>query len=169
MACNCSKTNEIKLNVQKTYPDAILPEYGHKGDACIDLAVTRIIKKDGDKFEIIDFETIIIEPDETIMFDTGLVFEIPDGYEMKMYPRSSLGIKKDVRLANTVAIIDSAYRGEIRVVLRNSSKKPVIINYGERVVQIQLKPVPRVIINEVPYISANTERGINGIGSTGLI
>jgi len=114
-------------------------------------------------------EFVVILPGETIVFDTGLIFDIPNGYEMKIYPRSSLGIKKNLELANTVGVIDSTFRDSVRIALRNKSNLPVVINRGERVVQMQLQKVLKIDIEEVSNINTDTTRGTKGTGSSGVL
>ena len=98
---------------------------------------------------------------------TGLRFQIPDGYEVQIRPRSGLAAKNGVTCLNTPGTIDSDYRGEIKVLLINLGTEPFTINSGDRIAQIVVAPVTRGA-----FVSADTldetERGAGGFGSTGV-
>lgn len=97
--------NSLLVNVKKINPDAKLPTYAHDTDACFDLYAA---------------ETKIVEPGETVTIGTGLVFEIPEGHEMQIRPRSGISRKTKVRLPNSPGIIDSGYRGEVGIIIELS-------------------------------------------------
>ena len=97
---------------------------------------------------------------------TGLAFEVPAGYVMLIYSRSSHGFKNGVRLSNSVGVIDSDYRGEIKVALHNDSRAKFKVANGERIAQLVIAPVAMLEAMEVAVLEA-TERGTSGFGSTG--
>ena len=142
----------MKVKVKKLYPAAILPTYATEGSACFDLyALTN-----GDA-----------DHGEPGTFRTGLAFEIPEGYVMKVYSRSGHGFKNDTRLANCVGIIDSDYRGELMVKL--TCDKPgwgLAVSAGERIAQAMIEKVNQVQFEQVEELS-ETSRGQGGFGSTG--
>ena len=107
-----------------------------------------------------------ILPNQTIVFHTGLKCETPEGFYLEVNPRSSLGFKKDIMLANTTGIVDCHYRGELMVALHNNGIHPQVIEDGERVVQCMLKKVEEVESIEVTKLS-ETDRGEGGFGSSG--
>lgn len=107
-----------------------------------------------------------ILPNQTVVFHTGLKCAIPEGYYLEIHPRSSLGFKKDIMLANTVGIIDCHYRGELMVALHNNSNVAQVIEDNERVVQCMLKQVIAVENVEVQELD-ETDRGEGGFGSSG--
>lgn len=171
---------------KKLTEEAVVPEKAHPTDAGMDMRV--LVKEKGDfkpETRSIDqwgtytaftdawdpdlgtsTKAVLIPPGRTTIFHTGLKCAVPEGYYLEINPRSSLGFKKDVMLANTVGIIDSHYRGEIKVALHNNSPINVLIENGERVVQCMLKKVEdveSVVVNELD----ETDRGEGGFGSTG--
>lgn len=107
-----------------------------------------------------------ILPHTTVIFHTGLTCAVPEGYYLEVNPRSSLGFKNDIMLANTTGIIDCHYRGELLVALYNNSNELRIIEDNERVVQCMLKKVEDVENIEVEELD-ETDRGTGGFGSSG--
>jgi dUTP pyrophosphatase len=137
------------LKVKRLHPDAVLPKYQSDGAACFDLVAT----------------TCADYGDGTAVFGTGLAFDIPPGYVLMVYSRSSHAFQSDTRLANCVPIIDSDFRGEVMLKLTNDRgyRMPLV---GDRVAQAMLMPVNQVEIQECDELS-ETKRGVNGLGSTG--
>lgn len=145
-------TKQIKVNTLKLHEDAMIPEYKTPGASGVDL---RTVK------------TIVIEPKDTVIVGTGLAFEIPEGYEMQIRPRSGLSAKTKLRVANSPGTIDSDYRGEVGIILDNTSNVlPITIEAGERIAQAVIQKVEQVIFEEVDQLS-DTKRGKGGFGSTG--
>lgn len=107
-----------------------------------------------------------IEPHETVKIDTGLQFEIPDGYFAAIYARSGLAAKEGLRPANCTGVCDSDYRGNYIVALHNDSEEPRIVEPGERIAQMVVIPYLSVSFFESSDLS-DTERGAGGFGSTG--
>ena len=110
---------------------------------------------------------VILKPFERTAVPTGLFFEIPDGYEIQVRPRSGLALKNGIALVNAPGTIDSDYRGELCVILINLGTEDFTIHNGDRIAQIVLSPVLKASFIEVSSISV-TERGENGFGSTGV-
>ena len=140
-----------QIKVIKMYDDVKLPVYATKGAACFDIFAYDIVNGS----------------DNTETYSTGLMFEIPEGYAMMIYSRSGHGFNKDIRLANCVGVIDSDYRGEIKVKLTcdDTSKGYVDVRNGERIAQGMIIPVQQVVFDQVATLSS-TERGEAGFGST---
>ena len=109
---------------------------------------------------------MIIAPGETAFVGTGLAVEIPDGYVGLVYARSGLACKRGLAPANKVGVIDSDYRGEIKVALFNHGKTAQTVAAGERIAQLVIAPYLRVEYEEVSGLS-DTVRGEGGFGSTG--
>ena len=107
-----------------------------------------------------------IEPGETVWIPTGIALEVPKGCAGLVYARSSMGVKRGLAPANKVGVIDSDYRGEIRVVLLNHGKQVQTVEHGERVAQFLITPVLTPAYMEVDSLS-DTNRGAGGFGSTG--
>lgn len=111
-------------------------------------------------------EPVRIAPHETVKIDTGLQFEIPDGYFAAIYARSGIAAKEGLRPANCTGVCDSDYRGNYIVALHNDSEKTRTVEPGERIAQMVVIPYLSVSFEEVEELSG-TERGAGGFGSTG--
>ncbi len=111
-------------------------------------------------------ESVVLEPLERALIPTGFVFEIPEGYEGQIRPRSGLAFRKGITLLNSPGTVDADYRGEVKVLLINLGQEPVTIERGERIAQMIITPVVRVELVEVEMVST-TARGEGGFGSTG--
>lgn len=112
-------------------------------------------------------EAMTIAPLERIMVPTGLYFQIPEGYEIQVRPRSGLAAKHGITVINTPGTIDPDYRGELKVLLVNLSNEPFALQPGERVAQLVFARYERLAWEEAVELEA-TERGAGGFGSTGL-
>ncbi|MCB1396059.1 MAG: dUTP diphosphatase [Rhodobacteraceae bacterium] len=107
-----------------------------------------------------------IDPMHRVLIPTGLIVEIPQGYEIQVRPRSGLSLKHGITLPNTPGTIDSDYRGPVGVPLINLSDRPYTIQHGERIAQMVVAPVVqgRFVLSETLN---ETTRGAGGFGSTG--
>ena len=137
-----------------TSPGAVLPSDQTKGAAGADICAC--IETD-----------VVIGVGERVMVPTGLFFEIPQGYEVQVRPRSGLAVKNGVTCLNTPGTIDSDYRGEVKVILINLGQKPFTVKNGDRIAQIVVSPVEQASFCKVDVLSS-TERGEGGFGSTGV-
>ena len=142
------------MRIKKLHQKAVVPHYATEGSAGLDLTV------------ISDEDTIIIPYQSTMLCRTGLAFEIPKGYVGLIYIRSSVGSKLDLVLSNQVGVIDSDYRGEVMLPLRNLGRSARVINSGTRIAQMVITPINQVDI-EVAEELSETKRGVGGFGSTG--
>ena len=111
-------------------------------------------------------EDVTILPHETKMIGTGLAMEIPEGYFGGIFARSGLSAKEGLRPANCVGVVDSDYRGEIKVALHNDGEVPRVVTSAEKIAQLVVVPFLAVDFNEVSELS-DTVRGAGGFGSTG--
>jgi len=109
---------------------------------------------------------IIIPPKKSCLVPTGLSIAIPDDTEVQIRPRSGLAAKSNISVLNTPGTIDSDYRGELKIILFNHGDKEFIVNNGDRIAQMILMPVLKVIFEEVENLP-ETLRGTGGFGSTG--
>ena len=141
------------IRVKKLNPNAMLPTYGSAEAAGADL------------YACLD-QSVTIAPGETAWIPTGLSLEVPKGCAGLIYARSSMGVKRGLAPANKVGVIDSDYRGEIRVVLLNHGKTTQTVENGERIAQFLITPVLTPAYMEVDELS-NTGRGTGGFCSTG--
>ena len=142
------------VKVKKLDDRAILPTYGSACAAGADL------------YALVNGETLAIAAGETVLVSTGLSVEIPEGYVGLIYARSGLATKKGLAPANKVGVIDSDYRGEVKVALFNQSGKEQTVAAGERVAQLVIAPYLAVEYQEAEELS-DTARGAGGFGSTG--
>ena len=140
----------MEIKIQKLHKDAVLPSYESNGAAGMDLTT---------------IEQVILSPGETQLVRTGLSLSIPMGYEGQIRSRSGLALN-GVVVANSPGTIDSDYRGELRVLLRNVTSGFAPIAEGTRVAQLIIAPVEHVIWEETNELS-ETSRGSKGFGSTG--
>lgn len=136
-------------------PGAVLPEYKTSGAAGADVCA------------YLPEGPIQIESGKVAIIPTGLFFEIPQGYEIQVRPRSGLAAKNGVTVLNTPGTIDSDYRGELKVILINLGEKAFTVNNGERIAQIILAPVIQAAF-EISQSLSQTQRGEGGFGSTGV-
>jgi len=113
-----------------------------------------------------DGEPLVLAPGERDMVPTGLSVAIPEGYEIQVRPRSGLAARHGITCLNTPGTIDSDYRGEVKVILINHGSAPFTIERGERIGQLVLAPVTRLVWETVEDLS-ETGRGSGGFGSTG--
>lgn len=133
---------------------AVIPEYKTVGAAGADISAL--------------LETPIAIPvGHTAMIPTGLFFEIPEGYEVQIRPRSGLAAKNGVTVLNTPGTIDSDYRGEIKVILINLGEKDFVIHSGDRIAQMVIAPVTQATF-EISDSLSETERGSGGFGHSGV-
>ena len=155
-----------KIRIRMMSPSAKIPKFGSDGAAGADL------------YADIDYN-LFIPSGETLFVGTGIAIEIPEGYVGLVFARSGIACKRGLALANAVAVIDSDYRGEIKIALKNFDKyneaddkdeyiSRHTIRPGERIAQIVIIPYLSVEFAVSPTLS-DTERGINGFGSTGIL
>ena len=165
----------MDINIKKLTDSATIPTKAHLSDACFDLYADCphatfsdfVFDEHGlNPRYIFDLEGIKIKPGESATINTGIATEIPEGYFAAVFCRSGMGIKRHLRLSNSVGIIDSHYRGEWMVCLHNDGDKNQIIHHGDRIAQFAILPVLDINLNEVDELS-NTDRSTGGFGSTG--
>jgi dUTP pyrophosphatase len=97
---------------------------------------------------------------------TGLILEIPEGFEGQVRPRSGLALQHGLTVVNAPGTIDADYRGEVKVLLINLGAEPVVIQRGDRIAQLVVAPVTRASFHDAPEL-ADSDRGADGFGSTG--
>ena len=112
-------------------------------------------------------ESVILKPLERKLISTGLLIELPQGFEAQIRPRSGLAIKNGITVLNTPATIDADYRGEIGVILVNLSAEPFTINDGDRIAQMIIAKHETAVWEEVTELD-KTDRGAGGFGSTSI-
>jgi dUTP pyrophosphatase len=146
---------KMTLEFIKIHPNAVSPTYNYPTDSGFDLHST-----DG----------VGIPPQSRMLVGTGLKFNIKDGFEMQVRPKSGLALKQGLTVLNTPGTVDSGYDGEVKVILYNSSHDTVYIEKGQKIAQACICPVVNgrwIQTKEVTEISGK-DRGNNGFGSTGI-
>ena len=139
----------VNVKVEKLNEQAIIPEYAHFSDAGADLFANAEIE---------------VAPNETKIIPTGLKFEIPNGYEVQVRPRSGMSVKTNTKVV--FGTVDSDYRGEIGIMLTNYGQEPYIVHQGDKIAQAVIMPTYHgnfLIVDKL----TETERGENGFGSSG--
>ena len=143
---------QVEVRVKRLDPKLPLPQQAHAGDAGFDLVAA---------------EEISLKPFERALVKTGIAVAVPEGYAGYVQPRSGLAWKSGLGLVNSPGLIDSGYRGEIKVIVINLDPDNVIdIPRGDRIAQLVILPVPSISITEVKELPASA-RGSGGFGSTG--
>ena len=141
----------IELPIVRLREGARIPERAYAGDAGFDLATC---------------EPLRLGPGERAVVHTGVAVAIPEGFAGFVQPRSGLAARHGIAVVNSPGLIDSGYRGEIRVVLLNTDREHAFAAAaGERIAQLVVLPVPELGVREVDELSPS-ERGVRGFGST---
>jgi dUTP pyrophosphatase len=149
----------LDVNYMKLRPDAVEPTYAKEGDAGLDITATHIISN----------TTFLVE------YGTGLAFEVPIGYVMLIFPRSSIrnyeltfaGTEWGYPLSNSVGVLDSGYRGELKLTFNKTNGLDSLkYKVGDRIGQVLILPYPKIKLNEKQELS-KTERNTQGYGSSG--
>ena len=150
----------MNINICKLHPAAIVPTYATEGAACFDLYAATV----NDSERIGD----VVYQGHPVIVDTGLAFDVPPGWMLKIHPRSGLKFKHGVEAFS--GVIDSDFRGSVRILLESADDHeytlPLRINPGDRVAQASMIQSPRVTFHVVEQLSI-TERGAGGFGSSG--
>ena len=141
----------IEVMIQRLREDAVVPARAYSGDAGLDLAAC---------------DRVELGPGERAVVPTGLAVAIPDGYAGFVQPRSGLASRHGISVVNAPGLIDSGYRGEIRVVLLNTDRREkFVVEPGMRIAQLVVLPVPELELVETEELP-ESERGVRGFGSS---
>jgi len=143
----------IELSIQRLRDDAVVPTRAYAGDAGLDLA---------------SCERVELGPGERATVATGLAVAIPDGYAGFVQPRSGLASRHGITIVNTPGLVDSGYRGELKVILLNTDATEVfVVEPGMRIAQLVVMQVPGIDPVEVDELP-ESERGVRGFGSSAV-
>ena len=143
----------IELQIRKLHADAVVPMRAYDGDAGLDLA---------------SCESVVLGPGERATVGTGLAVAIPDGHAGFVQPRSGLASRHGITIVNSPGLIDSGYRGELRVTLLNTDEREEFsVEPGMRIAQLVVVPVASVVPVEVEELP-ESERGARGFGSSAV-
>ncbi|WP_195419740.1 dUTP diphosphatase [Collinsella sp. D33t1_170424_A12] len=142
----------ITVPIKRLDPEAVIPSYAYAGDAGLDLRA---------------LETLVLKPFERALIPTGLAIAIPEGYAGFVQPRSGFALKRGLSIVNTPGLIDSHYRGELKIIAINLDPvNDIQIEKAERIAQLVIQEVPVVTLTVVDELDA-TDRGVGGFGSSG--
>jgi len=143
----------IELPIQRLRDDAVVPLRAYSGDAGLDLAAC---------------ERVELAPGERATVGTGLAVAIPEGYAGYVQPRSGLAAKHGIMIVNTPGLVDSGYRGELKVILLNTDAvESFVVEPGMRIAQLVVLPIPEVVPVEMDELPSS-ERGERGFGSSAV-
>lgn len=143
---------EITVKIKRLDKDLPLPHYAHAGDAGLDLYAS---------------ESVTLEPGQRLLIGTGIAIALPEGFAGFVQPRSGLAAKKGLTIVNSPGLIDSGYRGEIKVIALNTDAQAAIqIERGNRLAQLVIQEVPIVTLEEADELD-DTDRAEGGFGSSG--
>jgi dUTP diphosphatase len=141
----------IELPIKRLCAEAVVPERAYAGDAGLDLA---------------SCERVELAPGERALVGTGLAVAIPEGYAGFVQPRSGLAARHGLTIVNSPGLVDSGYRGELRVALLNTdASEPFVVEPGMRIAQLVVLPIPELELIEVDELPSS-ERGVRGFGSS---
>jgi dUTP pyrophosphatase len=165
-----------RLNIYKTHPNIVLPRFGTKQAACFDISFQAEGKYSYFGYNMYNapFErslsngVIRIMPGDRVLVPTGLIFDIPEGYSVRIHPRSGLSYKQGLVLANLEAVIDSDYIQETFILLTNNSEVEQDITNGDRIAQGELVKKEEYILWEIMEAPTQKTDRVGGLGSTGV-
>jgi dUTP pyrophosphatase len=141
----------LEVAFQRLRDDAVVPTRAYDGDAGLDLSAC---------------ERVVLGPGERVMVNTGLAVAVPEGYAGFVQPRSGLASRHGITIVNTPGLVDSGYRGELRIVLLNTdARESFVVEPGMRIAQLVVVPVATVDPIEVEELP-ESERGVRGFGSS---
>ena len=141
----------IELQIQRLRPEASLPGRAYPGDAGLDLAAV---------------ERVVLRPGERAVVPTGIAVAIPEGFAGFVQARSGLAMRHGIAVVNSPGLVDSGYRGELRVILLNTDRdETFVVEAGDRIAQLVVLPVPELDLVEVEELP-ESERSVRGFGSS---
>lgn len=183
MACDEVEAEQaIEFKIYKAHPQALTPRYATSGSACFDLRadfsndepvtiytasndatkfVPRAIAGQGDE------KAIILDAGQRALIPTGLIFDVPTGFKMLIYPRSGLALKQGLALSNCVGVVDSDYVEPTFVVLQNNSSARAIVKHGDKIAQAEFVPAHQVSFSVTDTKPERKTERWGGFGSTG--
>ena len=145
--------DNVRVPIKILSRDAQIPHMAYNGDAGVDLR---------------SVERIVLKPQERAMVATGLAIALPEGYAGFILPRSGLAAKHGISIVNAPGLIDSNYRGELKVILLNTDPdNSFTIEIGDRIAQLIVMPVPTINFEQVEELT-ESQRGESGLGSSGI-
>ena len=146
-------SNTVRIPIKKLSDNAKVPQYAYAGDAGVDLCATQALE---------------LKPGQRALVPTSIAIALPEGYAGFVMPRSGLAVKHGISIVNTPGLIDSNYRGELKVCLINLDQTNSFnINVGDRIAQLVVMPTTHINFKQVDALDS-TQRGSGGFGSSGI-
>lgn len=154
-----------RVEFKKLHSDAVEPKYYSEGAVAFDLhpLIKNKVNVDG---EVVVVDTISVNPHSQKIIPTGIAFSVPEGFELRISPRSGQSAKEQISIRNSPGIIDSDYRGELMVIFVNNKDTVHVITKDQRICQVKLSKSYRACFKEVDDLGT-TKRGEGRFGSTG--
>lgn len=172
----------MNLYVWKLWEDAHMPEYGSEWAACFDLKASMrfgdeltVYREDNSKIKRkvnetgIDPANVVVYSGDRVLVPTGLIFDLDEGYSMRIHPRSGLSLKHGITVANCEGVVDADYVNQTFVMIHNTSSEPFRITDGMRIAQAEIAPVVAVNLVESDREPEEKTSRKGGFGSTGLV
>jgi dUTP pyrophosphatase len=165
------------LKFYKTHPEVAIPKFATEQSACFDLAYQPHGKEEVTGFSRVNRPIkrrinrngmITVTPGDRMMLPTGLIMDIPEGYSVRVHPRSGLSFKQGILLANCEGVVDSDYFHELHILVYNASEQNFDVNVGDRIAQAELVPVEKYALVETTEVPKQKTDRVGGLGSTGV-
>lgn len=164
------------LKIYKLHKDVVLPKFATNVSACFDLAFSTAGKTEYTGYSpfnasftrLFSDGRMTIMPGERVLVPTGMIFDIPEGFSLRIHSRSGLSLKQGLILANCEAVIDADYTLETMVMLTNISENAQTIANGDRIAQAELVVQPKYSISETWARPMQRSNRVGGLGSTGI-
>ena len=169
------------LKFYKVYPDVTGPRFGTSQSACFDLHAhfttkdVTVYDANNDVLQVTPVPGVTsdgrrgihIHPGARALIPTGLIFDTPEGYSVRLFSRSSVGIRRGLKVVHGVGVFDSDYFGEALIPLHNITNETLVVGHGERIAQAELVELPKYDLIETDVEPAQTTDRVGGFGSTG--
>lgn len=165
------------LKIYKLHPDVVIPKHATEESACFDLSFCSSGKSEYTGYNSFNStftrkfsdKRMVIMPGDRVLVPTGIIFDIPEGWSLRIHARSGLSLKNGLILANSEAVIDADYTLETMVMITNVSENPQTIVHGDRIAQAELVQQPVYSIEETMLRPVPRSNRIGGLGSTGVM
>lgn len=167
-------TQKISISYHKVNPNAELPTYATQESACFDLRACLIgervkgFDRNNKDFVTAMSDKLAINPGERILIPTGIIFDIPEGYSIRLHARSGMSLKNGIVLANAEGVIDSDYIDPTYVLITNVSTVIQTIKHGDRIAQGEIVPTYQANFKEIETAPKKKTDRNGGLGSTGV-
>lgn len=161
----------MQVGVKRIRKTAVLPEYGTERSACADIRAnisdSDLLREPSSTTHVYPTNQVTLEPGDRVLIPTGLVFNIPEGYSLRVHPRSGLSFRKGLTVVCGEGVIDEDYQEELFIPVVNLSNTPQTISDGDRIAQIELVKDERCSFGFIEELSDKNSSRQGGFGHTG--